>query len=193
MQNKAQKAGAALLDRIGPAVLITHSEGGLIGFAIADVRPSLVKALISIEPEGPPFEDFPRVPNSKIDRPFGLTSIPITYNPPVRDPATDLHTKIIPPAGKNLSECVTQASSPPKKLVNLAKVPQLVVTSEASFHAIYDYCTVQYLKQGGVDVDFLELSKDGIHGNAHFLFMEKNNLDIAAKIEAWISKKKLSC
>ena len=192
MQNKTQKAGAALLDRIGPAVLITHSEGGPLGFTIADVRPSLVKALISVEPEGPPFEDRFPISDGKIKRPFGLTNIPITYDPPVRDPATDLPRNTTPRAGPHLKKCVMQAS-PPKKLVNLAKVPQLVVTSEASFHAMYDYCTVRYLKQGGVTVDFLELSQCGIHGNAHMLFMEKNNLDIAAKIEAWIRTKKLSC
>ncbi|KAK3169005.1 hypothetical protein OEA41_005453 [Lepraria neglecta] len=102
VQTKTQNAGAALLDRIGPAVLIAHSEGGPLGFTIADVRPSLVKALISIEPEGPPFEDrFP--PSSKIKRPFGLTNIPITYDPPVRDPATDLPINTTPRAGPHLS------------------------------------------------------------------------------------------
>ena len=94
----------------------------------------------------------------------------------------------IPPTGTDLSECVLQAS-PAKQLPNLAKIPQLVVTSEASFHAVYDYCTVSYLQQAGVGVDFLDLPKYGIRGNAHFMFLEKNNLVIAAKVESWIRSK----
>ena len=65
-------------------------------------------------------------------------------------------------------------------------MPHLLVTAEASYHAPYDYCTVRYLQQAGVSVDFLDLPKVGIHGNNHFVFLEKNNLVIAAKIEEWI-------
>ncbi|KAL8825380.1 MAG: hypothetical protein Q9191_004453 [Dirinaria sp. TL-2023a] len=183
-----QRAGAALLDRIGPATIITHSQGGTLGFLIADARPALVKALVSLEPQGPPFEDRVSTNSTAVTRPYGLTNIPITYSPPVVDPATDLSRKRIPPAGPGLSECVMQAS-PAKKLPNLARIPQMVVTSEASYHAVYDYCTVRYLQQAGVMVDFLNLPAFGIHGNAHFLFLEKNNIEIAAAVEAWIRSK----
>jgi hypothetical protein len=37
-----------------------------------------------------------------------------------------------------------------------------VVTGEASFHAPYDYCTVKYLGQAGVDVEYADLSHDGL-------------------------------
>ena len=189
MQTASQRAGAALLDRIGaPAVVVTHSQGGLLGFLFGDARPKLVKALISIEPSGPPFENRVTTNSTAIVRPYGLTNIPITYNPPVTNPATDLTRMRIPPARSDLSECVLQAS-PAKQLPNLAKIPQMVVTSEASLHAVYDYCTVRYLQQAGVTVDFLNLSAAGIHGNAHFLFLEKNNLEIAKLVEAWIRSK----
>lgn len=39
-----------LLDRIGPAVLVVHSQSGRYGVAAAVARPGLVKALVSIEP-----------------------------------------------------------------------------------------------------------------------------------------------
>ena len=186
-QNITQRAGAALLDRIGAAIIVTHSHGGALGFLIADARPLLVKALISLEPLGPPFEDI-IIMNNTAARPYGLTTIPITYDPPVVNPAVDLPRVTIPPAGLNLSRCVLQAS-PAKKLSKLASIPHLVVTTEASYHAVYDYCTVLYLQQAGVDVDFLNLPLAGIHGNAHFLFLEKNNLEIAAKVEGWIRGK----
>ena len=44
----------ALLDKIGPAIVLTHSQSGAYGWLIADARPKLVKALVSIEPNGPP-------------------------------------------------------------------------------------------------------------------------------------------
>ena len=56
-QQRNQDAGAALLDKIGPAIVLTHSQSGSFGWLIADARPKLVKAIIAIEPSGPPFED----------------------------------------------------------------------------------------------------------------------------------------
>ncbi len=49
-----QSAGAELLDRIGPAILLTHSMGGSFGWLVADARPGIVKAIVAIEPAGPP-------------------------------------------------------------------------------------------------------------------------------------------
>ena len=182
-----QNAGAALFDRIGPSILVTHSEAGSLGFLIADARPSLIKALISLEPSGPPFVNRIIGNTTGITKPYGLTSIPITYSPPVLDAAVDLRHVDVAPAGANLSDCVLQAE-PPRKLPNLAQMPHLVVTSEASYHAVYDYCTVRYLEQGGVNVDYLVLPKAGFYGNAHLFFIEKNNLAIAASVEDWIQK-----
>jgi len=45
-------AGAKLLDRIGPAVLLTHSQAGVIGWSMADERPHLVKGILAVEPSG---------------------------------------------------------------------------------------------------------------------------------------------
>lgn len=46
--------GAALLDRIGPAVIFTHSAGGSFGWVVADERPQLTRALVSFEGAGAP-------------------------------------------------------------------------------------------------------------------------------------------
>ena len=45
----------ALVDKIGPAILLTHSQSGAFGWPVADARPDLVKALLQVEPSGPPF------------------------------------------------------------------------------------------------------------------------------------------
>ena len=41
---------AALLDRIGPAVILVHSQSGAYGLGAALERPALVKAIVSVEP-----------------------------------------------------------------------------------------------------------------------------------------------
>ena len=41
---------AKLLDRIGPAVIMVHSQSGAYGIGAAIARPALVKAVVSVEP-----------------------------------------------------------------------------------------------------------------------------------------------
>lgn len=45
---------AALLDKIGPAMLIVHSASGGTGFAATRIRPDLVKAIVAVEVVGSP-------------------------------------------------------------------------------------------------------------------------------------------
>src|SRR5712671_5415742 len=87
-QELNRDAGAALLDRIGPAILLTHSQSGAFGWPIADARPKLVKAIVAVEPSGPPVHDveFKGAPNWFADSPktktWGLGEVPLTYDPP---------------------------------------------------------------------------------------------------------------
>lgn len=183
LNNRA--AGIALLDRIGPAILITHSQAGPYGWGIGDLRPSLVKGILAVEPQGPPFVD--EIISSGSARPYGISTLPLTYSPPVTHPATDLEHVTIPPRASNLSACIQQGT-PTRKLVHLSKFPVLVLTSEASYHATYDYCTVNYLRQAGVDALWVNLPAVGIRGNGHFSFLEKNNRPIFAIMEKWVSE-----
>src|SRR6202035_668598 len=82
-----------LLEKIGPAIVQTHSQAGTYGWRIADAPPNLVKALIQVEPNGPPYKETTYVgpPDyfgpETVGRPWGLTNGPITYAPAVKDPA----------------------------------------------------------------------------------------------------------
>ncbi|RMZ77147.1 hypothetical protein DV737_g4489, partial [Chaetothyriales sp. CBS 132003] len=183
----AKEALTALLDHIGPAYLITHSQGGPHGFVAADNRPDLIKGLVSLEPEGPPFINEVIHVTGEVVRPYGITVTPIAYDPPLAQ-ASELDTTIVSPAGPGKCKLILQAGNA-RKLRNLSKVPILLVSTEASYHAVYDHCTVQYLQQGGVHVEWLDLPELGIHGNGHLMFMEKNNLDIASTIEQWIARR----
>jgi pimeloyl-ACP methyl ester carboxylesterase len=185
--SEADNAAAytALVDYLNqPVYLLTHSQAGSFGWRVGDARPNLVKKIVALEPSGPPFEnDFPFTGR---ERTWGITDLAVQYDPPAGPNASYLSTFVRPPPpGTNLLHCILQ-TNPPKQLVNLAKVSVLVVTSESSYHAPYDYCTVDYLKQAGVATDFFDLPKIGIKGNGHMMFMEKNNLEIAERILAWI-------
>lgn len=158
------------------------------------MRPHLVKGLVALEPEGPPFENYAGPPfdpsyirpATNRNRPYGLTLLPIAYDPPLgEDPSLLIRQNVSAPDA-NLSPCLLQAE-PVRKLSNIAEVPVLFVTGEASYHAVYDHCTVAYLRQAGVEVEYLELGKEGIHGNAHFVFSEKNSLQVAERVEGWLA------
>ena len=58
MERLWRTRGAALLDRIGPAIIQTHSAGGPFGFLVANERPNLTKAVICYEGgAGPVLQD----------------------------------------------------------------------------------------------------------------------------------------
>jgi pimeloyl-ACP methyl ester carboxylesterase len=165
-----------LFDKIGPAMIMTHSMGGPNAWIAGDARPHLVKAMIGIEPAGPPFGNLK----------YGVTACKMTYDPPVND-ASELRTVKVTPTEPGVDPYFIQAE-PARKLKNLANIPALIVTSEASYHRPYDPGTVAFLKQAGVKIDHIKLWEAGIRGNAHFMMMEKNNREVLQPVLDWIAK-----
>jgi len=184
-QKRNKDAGAALLDRIGPAIVLTHSQSGAFGWLIADARPRLVKAIVAIEPAGPPFEGV--IIASGKQRAWGPTDIPITYDPPIKDANELAIEREAKPDGPDLFQCWMQ-KAPVRQLVNLKDIPVMVMTAEASYHQVYDHCTVNYLSQAGVRTEYIRLQDRGIHGNGHMVMIEKNNLDVARVVDDWVVK-----
>jgi pimeloyl-ACP methyl ester carboxylesterase len=183
-QTLVQTAGAALLDRIGPAIVVTHSQAGPFGWLLADVRPSSVKAIVAVEPNGPPFQN--AITGEDRARAWGLSDIPLTYDPPVREAAELRPEREEVADGRDLVTCWRQPS-PARRLSRLQGIPILLVTAEASYHAAYDHCTSKYLTQAGVAHTFSRLEAAGIHGNGHMMMLEKNNLTVAAYLEKWLA------
>ena len=107
---------------IGPAIVFSHSAGGPMGWLIADARPELVKATVAIEPLGPPFiENAP----GGFSLPWGVTASPMTFDPPAHD-AAELMRVVHEPPAPGAPPVVLQAD-PPRRLVNLARVPIALV------------------------------------------------------------------
>jgi len=184
-QRHNQAAGAALLDRIGPAILLTLSQAGPFGWLIADARPDLVKGIVAVEPSGPPFENSINATGKA--RPWGLTDIPITYAPAVSRPE-ELEVERQAAPKPELFACWMQKGAA-RQLPHLRQIPVMVMAAEASYHAVYDHCTAQYLQQAGVPTDFIRLEEQGLRGNGHMVMLEKNNLAVAQLIDQWLQRK----
>lgn len=213
-QQLNRDAGAALLDRIGPAILLTHSQAGAYGWLIADARPDHVKAIVAIEPSGPPVyerafgvasavkgESAAKVAagtpgtaqgngwrdDGALTKPFGLTALPMTYEPALGLDETLRFVK--EDAAKDASAGAGWLQAEPaRQLTHLRDVPVLVVTAEASYHVVYDHCTVNYLRQAGVRTTHIKLAERGIRGNGHMMMLELNSDDIASVAEQWLKQ-----
>lgn len=182
-----------LLEKIGPAVLLTHSQAGVFGWAVSDQRPELVKAHVAVEPNGPTFFDirfkggdawYERVGEARA-RPYGITRVPLRFEPPVTAPEDLTVVQADKPLKADQIRCWLQAE-PARQLPNLAKVPAVIVTAEASFRATMDDCTAAFLTQAGAKPDRLALAEHGIRGNGHMMMLEANNRDVADAIIGWV-------
>jgi pimeloyl-ACP methyl ester carboxylesterase len=197
LQQERMKAGLVeLIETIGEkedtgkgTVVVAHSQAGLFAWALADaVGRHGLRGLVVLEPSGPPFENavFSRKPARK----WGLTDIPLTYKPTVSDPATELKLVRAGEETEDRVSCLLQQEGTVKVLEKIKEIPVLLVTAEASYHAVYDHCTVAFLRQAGVGVEFLELWKWGQRGNGHMMFMERNGAEIWKLVERWVRKLK---
>ena len=54
LEARWRACGAALLGKIGPAILQTHSDGAPFGWMVANERPKMVKAIVTFEGTGTP-------------------------------------------------------------------------------------------------------------------------------------------
>ena len=177
-----RKRGKELLERIGPAVLVTHSAAGPFGWVVADECPDLVRAVVAVEPAGPPFSSFGANPGLA----WGLTATPLHFDPPADEPRElDLVAMTPPPEGR----AYQLQAEPPRQLSRLAGIPIAVVTSEASSFAFTDPASVAFLAQAGCDVTHVPLGDHGVHGNGHFIMHEENAEEALQPILRFLSKR----
>ena len=193
IENLNRAAGVALLDEIGPAILLTHSQSGPFGWVVADERPKLVKGILAVEPNGPPFHEATMTgapdwfKDGAVGRAWGITRGPLTFSPAAATPNDLGMTRQAAADGPELVRCWTQGGTP-RQLAHLQGIPILIITSEASYHAPYDHCTSKFLAQAGVKHDYVRLPTVGIRGNGHMMMLEKNNMEIAALLHDWAAK-----
>ena len=186
-----RNAGCTLLSIIGKSFLISHSIGALYPILLSDECPDLIAGNLNLDPATIPFEsnygsiDSPnagRTPSRK----WGLTDTPLTYSPPAKRPE-DLKPVRVGNDSAATRSCLLQ-SDPPRSLPKINRVPYVAITGEASQHATYDHCVLDYLRQAGGKPEWIKLAKIGIKGNGHFGYLEKNSEQIARVAEKWLQR-----
>ena len=156
----------ALLERIGPAFVVSNSMGGPCGFLVTDSRPDLVIGLVQLEPIGPPFApDFG--PGTLR---WGVAAVPVAFTPPASVP----------------DDVDVTTGAAPRRLANLSRVPIAVVSAEASVFRATDETLVSYLREAGCDAVHLDLADLGVRGNSHGAMFELNNTDVLKIVTEWM-------
>lgn len=157
--NEVAAAGLnALLDRVGPAILVTHSAGAISGWWALDRNPEQVAGVIAIEPAA-----------SNITSNFreGLR-----FDPPLPsdfEPFTDE------------DGCALQPPDRVNSLPSFEGAAIRLVGSELGLIAGLP-CAVKAFRQVGADVSYTYLPDKGFEGNGHFMMAETNNGEIAQVI-----------
>jgi pimeloyl-ACP methyl ester carboxylesterase len=193
-ENWNAPALVALLEKVGPAIVLTHSQSGVFGWKLGDTRPDLVHAIVAVEPNGPPFYDVDfhggtewYTDSPKGGRPWGVTRIPLNFDPPAKDVSELRMVRDEKAASEDQVRCWLQAE-PARRLPKMKGIPIAIVTGEASFRATYDRCTSRFLTQAGVANTHILLAAEGVHGNGHMMMLEKNSAEIAGVIARWLGK-----
>lgn len=164
---------SATLDQIGEAILITHSQGGGPGWQIA-LRNTKVKAVASFEP-GTEFV-------------FPADEMPSSIPTPANDAANI-----------SLSQPIEL-----DKFMALTRIPIVILYGDNipadsehwAFNRWYERVQVakkwaETVNKHGGDASVIQLPEKGIYGNSHFMFAERNNLQIADLLEQWLIEKDL--
>ncbi len=164
-------AVAALFKKIGPGILVTHSQGGGPGWRTA-IKSRNVRAIVAYEP-GSNFI----FPNGEVPPPMPSSGGPLEA------------------VGVPLSE-FTRLTKIPIVIFYGDNIPEKPTT-----HSGQDFWRVRLAmarrwrdavnRQGG-DVTVVHLPEIGIRGNTHFPFSDLNNLEIADLMYQFLEKKGLN-
>ena len=163
-------AVAALFDRVGPGIMVTHSQGGGGGWFTA-IKSENVRAIVSYEPGSNfpfPEDEMPPALPSGIDT---LEGVPV----PLKDFMKLTRIPIIIYYGDFIPATRSEFPGPDhwRTRLQMARVWADAVNNK------------------GGDVTVVHLPEIGIKGNTHFPFSDLNNLEIADLLSKWFHEKNL--
>jgi len=161
----------ALLDKIGPAILVPHSQSGRFASLVATRSPN-VKAIVDLEGTNHPF------PMGEVPDPIlRYDGMPFSAGAPI--PLADFEklTKI------------------PIEIVEGDNVPTIPVPNLLldiqRIRSVFRTQFVEAVNRHGGDASRLKLPDVGLYGNTHFLMSDLNNLDVADLISTFLHEKGL--
>lgn len=162
----------AVMDKSGPSTLVTHSQGGIPGWHIA-ARSKNTESVVAIEPGSFLFPENETPEPIVTDYPGPAGGIPVPleqFEPLTRFPIRIYYGDFIP------------AESAAEDLpANQFWRANLKIAREFA----------RVVNAHGGDCEVIVLPEQGIHGNDHFMFQDRNSDDVAEHIHAWLKSKKL--
>lgn len=163
-------AVAALFKKIGPGILVTHSQGGGVGWIVA-IKSQNVRAIIAYEP-GSGFV-FPKdeIPSPMPSSDGLLEAVGVHMS----DFMQLTKIPIVIYYGDNIPE---QPSANPGQDMWRVRLAMARLWADA-------------VNLWGGDVTIVHLPEIGIHGNTHFLFSDLNNVEIADLFSRFLKEKGL--
>lgn len=168
------KTAGMLLQKIGPAVMVTHSNSGQYGWATAMNNPGMVKAIVAYEPGAFAFpeDDLPS------DVPTNLDLLCARQAPQRVSREDFLKLTKIPIMlvyGDNIPTTPQSVYGLDLWRVNQERAKQFVET----------------INRNGGDATLVQLPACGIRGNTHFMFADLNNEVLADQLAEFLSSKGL--
>ncbi|MHC5755236.1 MAG: alpha/beta fold hydrolase [Nostoc sp.] len=190
-------ATVALLQQIGPAVILTHSMSGVVGWQTAKTHPQLVKAIVGIAPSPPADllpettknshevfpEDRPRIQSREDTKKYFTNSDTFpqenfeNYFCSLVAESARISNELRNVEGRGLYICHPEI---------LYDIPICVITGDQDPRHPYkvDAETAKYF--GG---DFIWLPEAGLPGHGHLQMLEHGNLAIADLFINWLHSK----
>ena len=163
-------AFVALFRKIGPGILVTHSQGGGVGWITA-IKSQNVHAIVAYEP-GSGFV----FPEGEIPSPMPSSAGPLeAVGVPMSDFMRLTKIPIIIYYGDNIPG---QPSANPGQDMWRVRLAMARLWANA-------------VNRRGGDVTLMHLPEIGIHGNTHFLFSDLNNVEIADLLSKFLKEKGL--
>lgn len=160
----------ALFDRIGDGVLVTHSQGGIVGWLAGIQAPERIKAIVAIEPGNFPFPEG-EVP-SEITSAFGnITPAKVSQ----ADFAKLTRLPIVIYFGDNIADKPAKTQGEDQWRIRLALAKQWA----------------EVVNKHGGNAQVIHLPEVGIKGNTHFPMQDLNNAEVAAHLANWLKQQGL--
>lgn len=163
-----------LFERIGPAILFTHSMGGTIGWRTPALTEN-VKAIVAFEPGGSPFV-FPEgevpVASRAVYAPVSATAIGVPLER--FEKLTKLPILVL--YGDNIADKPSNEVGPDKWRSERDMAEKFVAA----------------VNRHGGKAEIVRLPDVGIRGNTHFLMSDLNNREVAEFVQKWLEKQGLA-
>ena len=166
----ASDAVAALFGRIGPGILVNHSQGGGVGW-FAGIKSPAIRAIVSYEPGS----NFP-FPEGEVPPPLPSAAGPLAaVGVPLAEFQRLTRIPIVIFYGDYIPEQPTANRGQDQWRVRVAMARQWV----------------QAVNRHGGDASVVCLPDIGIRGNTHFPFSDLNNVEVADEMTRFLAAKHL--